>query len=418
MATESGPYRSWIVKISQYALSTLLAVASGALLWIALEFGSTSLKVIEFYVADAAEYATSLESRTIFSALAILVISAVVAVSAQRTANKWAARRGRARSLVGWLPTLALVPIVSLAATLSLIPVEPGRIVHPILTASPGKVEEVNNRHNIIHIFIESLSTEVEVVSGSKAYLDINGFLPWSVTTSLPELPDHTHTIAGMVASMCGLEFSGAAFSDVEDQRHLSKNDMCLTDVLKQNSYTLQYLGGADLTFQQKGEFLAKHGVSALGKSAWENLGETRMSSWGQGLHDSRLFARAKSQIKFLASMKEPFYLALLTLDGHYPYYKDPGCPLKGPSNNEAVSFSCTLLALNEFLGWLSRSGMLENTIVIVQGDHLPLKANRDDGTAGQIAFFARLPESTKIENLSTPGSITEIKRMILDSLG
>ena len=418
MAIESGPYISRIVRIVQFVLSTSLAVASGGLLWIALEFGSTSLKVVEFYVADASKYVTSLESRTIFSALAILGISAVVAVSVQRTVNKWTARLRPSNALLGWIPTLALMLVLALVSSLSLIPPESGRVEKPILTSSTGKVDELKNRHNILHIFIESLSTQVEVVDGSKAYLEIDGLLPWTIATSLSELPDHSHTIAGIVASMCGLEFSGAAFSDAESESYLSKNDVCLTDILKQNSYTLQYLGGAGLDFQQKGEFLAVHGVSALGKSAWENLGEPQMSSWGQGLHDSRLFEIAKSQVQFLRSLEEPFYLALLTLDGHYPYYKDLGCPLEGSSNNEAVSFSCTVLALKEFLTWMSRSGMLENTIVIVQGDHLPLKANRGVGTEGRIAFFSHIPESTKVRPLSPPKSILEIKRVILDTLG
>ena len=408
--------KKFLLRVLQYIIVVFLALAVGAMVWILAQFGKTNATVIDFYLSRGLEDAGALNPQAFFSGLMLMVASVFIAVLSQKAVNAKISKFGSFEALFTWAPTFAFLATTVFVLNLAVSftdQVELSKLEKS--TSSSGEVA-LTNIYNVVHIFVESLSTEVRVSNGNTAYQEIDNLFPWTIKTSLEEPVGHTHTIAGLAATICGQEFPGASFSNIADDNHLLGLEICLSDHLKKNSYEVQYLGGADLAFQQKGDFLTRHNFSALGKSDWEQLGETQMTSWGQGLHDSRLFERAKGQIRYLASEGRPFYLSMLTLDTHYPYYKDPDCPLEGLANNEAVSFGCTLRTLGSFIEWMAARGLLENSVLIVQGDHLPMKADRVSGAAGEIAFFAHLPKEPNQE-FKAPKTIFDIQRKVLDVL-
>jgi len=95
----------------------------------------------------------------------------------------------------------------------------------------------------------------------------------------------------------------------------------------------------------------------------------------GMGLSDEEMFKQA---IPILQAAKKPFYAMIITLTSHYPYYM-PGdkayLNLEPPLANSDVgaylqSIRYTDHAIGQFMEGLRESGLLENSIVVVYGDH------------------------------------------------
>lgn len=95
----------------------------------------------------------------------------------------------------------------------------------------------------------------------------------------------------------------------------------------------------------------------------------------GMGLSDEEMFKQA---IPILQAAKKPFYAMIITLTSHYPYYM-PGDKahlyLEPPLAKSDVgaylqSISYTDHAIGQFIEALRQSGLLENSIVVVYGDH------------------------------------------------
>jgi phosphoglycerol transferase len=177
----------------------------------------------------------------------------------------------------------------------------------------------------------------------------------------------------------------------------------CLGDVLAARGYTNVFVGGANSRFAGKGTFLAGHGYDrVLGLTDWESGGESRSQVSAWGLSDRRLFAHAEQEIDDLRASGEPFNLTILTLDTHEPGGVFPGC-----STPDAVAMktaiTCSMRAVAGFVEHLKSTGALDDTVVVVIGDHL--KATSEGG-----AFKAELeamPSRTIIYRVWSPEGVT-----------
>lgn len=79
------------------------------------------------------------------------------------------------------------------------------------------------------------------------------------------QLPGTDYTIAGMVASQCGIPlfapFEGNASASVSS---FFPNNVCLGDILKNSGYQNYFVQGANLRFAGKDVFLKSHGFDHL----------------------------------------------------------------------------------------------------------------------------------------------------------
>jgi phosphoglycerol transferase len=179
----------------------------------------------------------------------------------------------------------------------------------------------------------------------------------------------------------------------------------CLGDILEENGYTNVFLGGASASFAAKGTFLAGHGYSEVKDlSDWRAAGEPETnfrSDWG--LSDERLMAHARDEIDRLYAEAEqtgqPFNLSLLTLDTHEPVHVFDYCPVD--TQNEVTSvFSCSLTQVAGFVEYMEEKGYLDDTAVVIMGDHLKHMSAGD-------AFHEQLddhPNRTIFNRIRVPG--------------
>jgi len=173
----------------------------------------------------------------------------------------------------------------------------------------------------------------------------------------------------------------------------------CLGDVLKQHGYKNIFMGGADLNFAGKGQFLTQHGYDiAYGKQHWENLGERDFNQWG--LHDDRLFLQAKKILLDLDKLAQPFNLTMLTLNLHEPDgFTDTTCESQNLYDYKGL-VKCTDHALADFVQFFYANELQHSTDLVILGDHNPRsKKSLIDGKETDNQFiFNRFISQTKLK--------------------
>ncbi|MBN7795661.1 LTA synthase family protein [Parahaliea mediterranea] len=179
-------------------------------------------------------------------------------------------------------------------------------------------------------------------------------------------------TIEGIVNSQCGTLFPFQRGSDsLSEADGLAERMTCLGDVLAKAGYRQSYLGGANLGFAGKGQFLGKHGYNTLlGLNEWRQRGlNQRPGTWG--LSDADLFGQALEEIDVLQQDGRPFNLTLLTIGTHLPGYRYAECaPYRHDEADFLQALHCTDQLLATWLETLESRGILENTLVVVTADH------------------------------------------------
>ena len=193
--------------------------------------------------------------------------------------------------------------------------------------------------------------------------------------------------MAGIVSTQCGIPLRNQSLilADGPDRRAAGDSAnafgeavnqylpgaTCLGDVLEHEGYTNVYFGGADTNFAGKNNFLREHGFSKVsGLDQWKGEGadESDISSWG--LSDSVLIEKAKQEVSQLHASGEPFNFSMITLDTHEPggVYASCGSDDEMPMKR---ALRCSTTAVADFLMFLEDQGYLDDTVVVVMGDHL-----------------------------------------------
>ncbi|WP_155849820.1 LTA synthase family protein, partial [Arthrobacter sp. H41] len=233
-------------------------------------------------------------------------------------------------------------------------------------------------------------------------------------------------TMAGLTSTQCGVPLKGigsAAGSSAEDEPGDAVDTYlggitCLGDVLDEHGYTNVFLGGANASFAAKDTFLSSHGYSEQkGLSDWRAADEPEKnfrSDWG--LSDERLMAHARDEIDALHAEAEktgqPFNLSVLTLDTHEPVHVYDYCNVDTQDVVTSV-FSCSMTQVAGFVDYMKEKGYLDDTAVVIMGDHLKHMSAGD-------AFHEQLddnPNRTIFNRIWIPGEDKSKLRPRVDQL-
>lgn len=112
-------------------------------------------------------------------------------------------------------------------------------------------------------------------------------------------------------------------------------------------------------------------------------------NSFQYGLNDKYLF---KDSIKYLEQMQQPFYTKFITVSNHYPYTslngdkKELGFPLADTKDDTVNGYFATAnyldSALKSFFDYLKSSGLYDNSIIVLYGDHYGISNDRNTSLA------------------------------------
>ena len=161
-------------------------------------------------------------------------------------------------------------------------------------------------------------------------------------------------------------------------------------------------------------------------------------NSFGWGLTDEAFFEQT---LDYLKGLPQPFYAKLLTLTNHYPFeipeqyqYISPG-----ETNNEIVNHYITTVryldeALKSFITNLKESGLYDNTIIVMYGDHYGLSESYYEDLAillqeeeitlnrhldlQRVPFIIHLPNQEEGEVVSTVTGQIDMKPTLFNLVG
>lgn len=246
------------------------------------------------------------------------------------------------------------------------------------------------HKRNLVLIYLES----GEATLADDQLFEKNAFAPleeatqasdgWQSVEDFQQYEGGGWTMAGLASTQCGIPLKGTgsvagsgALNELgDDVDTYLGGATCMGDVLDQHGYKSVFLGGANGAFAAKGTFLSSHGYSEeKDLSDWRAAGEPAKnfrSDWG--LSDGRLMAHAKDEIDDLHAESEktgqPFNLSMLTLDTHEPVHIYDYCDVD-TQNVVTSAFSCSMTQVAGFVDYMEEKGYLEDTTVVIMGDHL-----------------------------------------------
>lgn len=241
-------------------------------------------------------------------------------------------------------------------------------------TTNPSSTEKSPKTKNLVFLYMESME---------RTYLDPKIF-PGLMTnlkeietqnlsfTNIMELSGTHWTIAGMVASQCGIPLTvSSKGNSLNGTDEFLSNTQCIGDILKANQYNLSYLGGEPLSFAGKGAFYKTHGFGAenvygtdeLLKLTKETLPK---SSWG--VYDNDLYNFIKKEYQILSAKPQPFALFASTLDTHHPKgMNHPKCAnlQYGDGKNSLLNAHlCADKLIKEFVDYIANSPAAKDKLV------------------------------------------------------
>jgi len=231
---------------------------------------------------------------------------------------------------------------------------------------------------NLVLIYVESLEQNYDsrAVFGQDLLAPLTG-LNGINFADYEQVPGTGWTIAALVATQCGVPLKRVTVFDGNTQGQVLnsflKNATCLTDMLAARGYRNVFMGGAATSFAGKDKFLAQHHYHEVyGREEWLKSGVPASAMNGWGLYDGDLFSRAKTKLRQLSATRQKFNLTLLTVDTHEPKgYLSADCARRGFAGFEGV-VSCTALEVADFVQYAKANGYLEDTNIVILGDHLP----------------------------------------------
>ena len=293
---------------------------------------------------------------------------------------------------------------------------------------TPTSLASQSSPINVVYIYVESLDY---------AYFDearFPGLVPGLKSlqkdsinfTGIRQLPNTGWTIGGITASQCGIPLAyTSGWNSMGGMDAFLPGAVCIGDLLKQQGYSLNYLGGASLKFAGKGKFYKTHGFKDVrGREELKSrVNGNYLTGWG--LYDDTLFDIAAERFFELAKESDPFALFLLTLDTHGPN-GDPSAscadrPYRDGDNPILNAVHCSDLLVTKFVRQIRKSEYGNNTLIVVGSDHLAMNNTVYDKLKKmerRNLFFVLSPKDVNSASIDKPGSAMDIGPTLLSLMG
>lgn len=154
--------------------------------------------------------------------------------------------------------------------------------------------------------------------------------------------------------------------------------------ILKTHGYTSAAFHGNTKTFWNRDEMYKSLGYDYFFDSAYYDMNDKDVLNYG--LKDKPFF---RESMPLLKSLKQPFYAKFITLSNHFPFPLD-----EGDTDFPAGDFGDSIVnhyfqtahymdeALKQFFDDLKKSGLYDNSIIVLYGDHYGISENHNDAMA------------------------------------
>ena len=148
--------------------------------------------------------------------------------------------------------------------------------------------------------------------------------------------------------------------------------------------YTTAAFHGNAGNFWNRNETYKRFGYQHFFDSSYYSLNDK--NSFQYGLHDKPFFQQS---VKYLEHLQQPFYAKFLAVSNHYPFSELPeaenGFPKVDTGDSTIDGYFATAnytdTAIREFFDYLKASGLYENSMIVLYGDHYGISDSRIDAT-------------------------------------
>lgn len=153
-------------------------------------------------------------------------------------------------------------------------------------------------------------------------------------------------------------------------------------DILSQKAgYTTASLHGNVGSFWNRNDTYKNFGYQYFFDASYYDV--TEETSFQYGLHDKYFFEQSA---QYLEHLQQPFYAKMLAVSNHYPYAKltgeEGGFPLANTADESINGYFATANYLDQsveqFFNYLKASGLYDNSMIILYGDHYGISNSRN----------------------------------------
>ena len=296
----------------------------------------------------------------------------------------------------------------------------------------PQKV--INNPQlNLVYIYGESLERtyfDEQVFPGLTPELSQQKAQSLDFSDTV-QLPGTDYTIAGMVASQCGIPlfapFDGNASAALSS---FYPQNVCLGDILKNSGYENWFIQGADLRFAGKDIFLKSHGFDAANMVGSQELKDrvadpAYRNNWGY--YDDTVMDEVFEKYEALSRQQKRFALFALTVDTHHPDgFVSRSCQRKsysyeGKPNQSFSAVACSQEHVARLIARIKASPYFKNTVIVVTSDHLAMNNTAHQYLIKQPRrdlFMVIRGDRPQAEVIDRPRSTLDNGATVLDILG
>lgn len=148
--------------------------------------------------------------------------------------------------------------------------------------------------------------------------------------------------------------------------------------ILGQQGYTSAVFHGNYKTFWNRDDIYKSFGFNKFFDASYYDMNEKDVVNYG--LKDKPFF---NESIPLLQTLKQPFYTKFITLSNHFPYPIDKEEATIEPAktgDSSVDTYFQTARYLDEsvkgFLDYLKQSGLYDNSIIVMYGDHYGISDN------------------------------------------
>lgn len=154
--------------------------------------------------------------------------------------------------------------------------------------------------------------------------------------------------------------------------------------------YTSAVFHGNDGSFWNRNQTYKQWGYNYFFDAPYFSK-QTKDNSFQYGLNDKIML---KDSIKYLEHMQQPFYTKYITVSNHYPYTTslkgdETGFPLAKTEDDTINGYFATANYLDSsvkaFFDYLKASGLYENSVIVLYGDHFGISDTRSPSLAELI---------------------------------
>ena len=286
------------------------------------------------------------------------------------------------------------------------------------------KYKEPKDKKNLILFYVESLEYNVNKLSKNpennpiKLINEIEG----KNIYDFKHAPASSFSIAGVLSSQCSMPFYATVAFNIKD---IPKEKLfCLSDVLSKHDYEQIFYISVDKQFQQFDIFkeihnYKVHDVNIIKEDFKNNKKYHGESAWGDGVYDDVLLEHAKLEIIKMHKSGKNFNFTIINTDTHHPYGHSPRCSVGNTSAEiEKIywAYRCTSGFLKKFFDDLDNAGVLDDTVVVIMGDHTAYGAMVDLKSRSERDIYFKM--NTDKEFKRSKMNHYDVAPTILDEMG